>query len=85
VVVEDMADHCRKGTQGDCVVTEFEGSLDFRNGDLPAVPGLPIVPTIETAALLAVLFAFLYPIAQTSVVKSASTGADPALMEVVGH
>jgi hypothetical protein len=43
------------------------------------------VPTIETAALLTVLFAIPYPIAQTSVVKSASTGADPALIEVVGH
>ena len=66
-------------------MTKFEGSLDFRNGDLPAARGLPIVPTIKTAALLAVLFAILYPIAQTSVVKSASTGAGPALMEVVGH
>jgi hypothetical protein len=72
-------------------VSNFEGSLDFRDGYLPAARGLPIVPTIKTTALLAVLvayavgFAILYPIAQTSVVKSASTGADPALMEVVGH
>ncbi len=71
-------------------MTNFEGPLDFRDGYLPAARGLP-VPTIETTALLAVLlayavgFAILYPIAETSVVKSVSTGAAPALMEVVGH
>jgi len=71
-------------------VTNFQGPLDFRDGYLPAARGLP-VPTIETTALLAVLlayavgFAILYPLAQTSVVKSVSTGAAPALMEVVGH
>jgi len=56
-------------------VTKFEEPLDFRDGYLPAARGLPIVPTIETTALLAVLlayavgFAILYPIAQTSGVK----------------
>ena len=71
-------------------MTNFQGPLDFRDGYLPAARGLP-VPTIETTALLAVLlayavgFAILYPLAQTSVVKSVSTGAAPALMEVVGH
>ncbi len=72
-------------------MTNFEGPLDFRDGYLPVARGLRSVPTIETAALLAVLlayavgFAILFPIAQTSVVKSVSTGAAPALMEVVGH
>jgi hypothetical protein len=72
-------------------VTNLEEPLHFRDGYLPAARGLPIVPTIETAALLAVLlayavgFAILYPIAHTSMVKSVSTGGDPALMEVVGH
>jgi hypothetical protein len=71
-------------------VTKFEEPVDFLDGYLPAARGLP-VPTIETAALLAVLlayalgFAILYPIAKTDVVKSASTGAAPALTEVVGH
>jgi hypothetical protein len=59
-------------------VTEFQGSLDFCNGYLPAARDLPNIPTLGTAALLAVLFAILYPIAQTSVVKSASTGVDQA-------
>ncbi len=72
-------------------MTNFERPLEFRDGYLPAARGLPSVPTIKSAALLAVLlayavgFAILYPIAETSVFKSASTGADPALMEVVGH
>ncbi len=71
-------------------MTKFEEPVDFRDGYLLAARGLP-VPTIETAALLAVLLAYavgiaiLYPIARTDVVKSVSTGADPALMEVVGH
>ena len=72
-------------------MTKFEEPVDFRDGYLPAARGLPIVPTIESAALLAVLLAYavgfvvLYPIARTDVVKSVSTGAGPALMEVVGH
>ena len=71
-------------------MTKFEEPVDFRDGYLPAARGLP-VPTIETAALLAVLLAYavgiavLYPIAKTDVVKSVSTGAGPAVMEVVGH
>ena len=36
-------------------MTKFEGPLDFRDGYLPAARGLPSMPTIETAALLAVL------------------------------
>jgi hypothetical protein len=72
-------------------VTKFEEPVDFRDGYLPTARGLPIVPTIETTALLAVLlayavgFAILYPIAKMDVVKSVSTSAAPALMEVVGH
>ena len=51
--------------------------------------GLPIVPTVKAASLLAVLvayavgFAILYPIAQTDVSKGVPEGA--AVMEVVGH
>ena len=72
-------------------MTNFEEPLGFDDGYLPAARGLPSAPAIKTRALLAVLlayavgFAILYPIAQTSVVKSGPTGADPALMEVVGH
>ncbi len=72
-------------------MTKFEEPLDFRDGYLPVARGLRSVPTIETAALLAVLlayvvgFAILYPFAQTSAVKSVPTGADSALVEVVGH
>ena len=72
-------------------MTNFEGPLDFRDGYLPAARGLPSVPTIKSAALLAVLlayavgFAILYPIAQTSVVKSVTGSAEPALMEAVGR
>jgi len=70
-------------------VTYSEKPADFRDGYLPAAQGLPIVPTIKAASLLAVLlayavgFAILYPIAQTSVSKGVSEGA--ALMQVVGH
>ncbi len=72
-------------------MTKFEEPTDFRDGYLPAARGLPIVPTIQTAALLAVLisyavgFAILYPFAQTHVVKGVPTVADSALVEVVGH
>ena len=72
-------------------MTKFEEPVDFRDGYLPAARGLPAVPTIQTTALLAVLLAYavgiavLYPIAKTDVVKSVSTGAGPAVTEVVGH
>jgi len=70
-------------------VTYSEKPLDFRDGYLPAAAGLPIVPTVKAASLLAVLlayavgFAILYPIAQTNACKGVSEGA--ALVEVVGH
>jgi hypothetical protein len=70
-------------------VTYSENPVDLRDGYLPAAPGLPIVPTVKAASLLAVLvayavgFAILYPIAQTNVSKGVSEGA--AVMEVVGH
>jgi hypothetical protein len=68
-------------------VTNFEKSLDFRDGYLPAAAGVPIVPTVKTAALVAVLlayavgFAILYPIAETSVSKNLSPGNNPAATE----
>jgi hypothetical protein len=71
------------------VTTYSEKPFDFRDGYLPAAPGLPIVPTIKAASLVAVLlayavgFAILYPIAQDNLSKGAPEGA--ALMEVVGH
>jgi hypothetical protein len=71
-------------------VTDVETSLDFRDGYLPAAAGLPIVPTIKTTPLVAVLlayavgFAILFPIAETSAVKQASAGNSPALTEAVG-
>jgi hypothetical protein len=70
-------------------VTSLEKPLEFRDGYLPAEPGLSTVPTIKAGPLLAVLlayavgFAILYPIAQTSAFKGASGPA--GLMEVVGH
>ena len=70
-------------------MTYSEKPLDFRDGYLPAAAGLPIVPTVKAASLMAVLvayavgFAILYPIARTDVPKGASEGA--AAMEVVGH
>lgn len=70
-------------------MTYSENPLDLRDGYLPAAAGLPIVPTVKAASLLAVLFAYavgfaiLYPIAQTNVSKGVSEGA--AMMEGVGH
>ena len=70
-------------------MTYSEKPLDFRDGYLPAAAGLPIVPTVKAASLLAVLlayavgFAILYPIAQTNACKGVPEGA--ALVEVVGH
>jgi hypothetical protein len=67
-------------------MTKFERPLDFHSSDLPNVRGLPIGTAVKTAALLAALLAYavgfvlLYPIAQTSVMKSASEGNDPALI-----
>jgi hypothetical protein len=72
-------------------VTSLEKSPDFRDGYLPAAVGVPIVPSIKTTALLAVLlayavgFAILYPIAEASVSKNVSAGNNPALTESVGH
>ena len=70
-------------------MTYSEKPLDFRDGYLPAAAGLPIVPTVKAASLMAVLvayavgFAILYPIARTDVSKGMSERA--AVMEVVGH
>jgi hypothetical protein len=70
-------------------VTYSEKPLEFLDGYLPAAAGLPIVPTVKAASLLAVLlayavgFAILYPIARANVSKGVSEGA--AVMEVVGH
>ena len=70
-------------------MTYSEKPLDFRDGYLPAAAGLPIVPTVKAASLMAVLvayavgFAILYPIARTDVSKGMSGRA--AVMEVVGH
>jgi hypothetical protein len=67
-------------------VTYSETPLDLRDGYLPAAPGLPVVPTVKAASLVAVLvayavgFAILYPIAQTDLSKGVS-----AVTEVVGH
>jgi hypothetical protein len=72
------------------VVTHSEKPLDFRYGYLPARPALPTSPTIKTVALAAALlayavgFAILYPLAQSSVSRSAAEGNDPALMNFVG-
>jgi hypothetical protein len=72
-------------------VTNIENSLEFRDGYLPAAAGLPIVPTIKTTALVAVLvayavgFAILYPIAETSAPKNVSSGNNPVLTESVSQ
>jgi hypothetical protein len=64
-------------------MTNFEKRLDLRDDYLSPAPGVRIVPTVRTAALLAALlayaagFAILYPIAQASVSKSAAEGNDP--------
>lgn len=71
------------------VVTYSEKPLEFLDGYLPAAPGLPIVPTVKAASLLAVLVAYavgfvlLYPIAKTDVSSGAPGRA--AAMEIVGH
>jgi hypothetical protein len=71
-------------------VTHYEKPLGFHDGFLPARPGAPALSTLRTAALLAALLAYaigftiLYPLAQSSVSKSAAQGNDPALMDFVG-
>jgi hypothetical protein len=71
------------GEEEICAMANFEKPLDLRDDYLSAASGLPIVPTVRTAALLAALlayaagFAILYPIAQASVSKSAAEGNDP--------
>ena len=71
-------------------MTQYEKSLGFGDGLLPARPGAPALLTLKAAALLAALlvyaigFALLYPLAQASVSKSAAEGNDPALMDFVG-
>jgi hypothetical protein len=67
-------------------MTKIERPLDFDGGYLPNVRVPPIGTAVRTAGLLAALLAYavrfvlLYPIAQTSVMKSASDGNDPALI-----
>ena len=64
-------------------MANFEKRLDLRDDYLSISPGLRIAATVKTALLLAALlayaagFAFLYPIAQASVSKSAAEGNDP--------
>ena len=64
-------------------MTNFEKPLDFRERGLPSAHGLPSVAAIKTAVLLALLIAYglgflaLYPLVQTSAVKSAAEGNDP--------
>jgi hypothetical protein len=66
-------------------MTNFEKPLDFPDRSLAGARSLPSAAAIKTAVLMALLiayslgFAALYPLAQTSVAKSAAEGNDPML------
>jgi hypothetical protein len=65
-------------------MTNFEKPLDFPDRGLSRAHGLPSA-AIKTAVLVALLIAYglgfvaLYPLVQTSAVKNAAEGNDPAL------
>lgn len=64
-------------------MTNLEKPLNFRERGLLGAHSLPSVTAIKTTVLLALLiayglgFAALYPLVQTSAVKSAADGNDP--------
>ena len=72
-------------------MTKFEEPVDFRDrlsADCPWAADSADHRTdnlARRALAYAVGFGILYPIAKMDVVKSVSTSAAPALMEVVGH
>jgi hypothetical protein len=71
-------------------MANFQEPLGARRDYQPAVASSPSAQTIKSvlviAALIgyAMLFLLLYPIAQSSVSKSAAEGNDPAALEPAG-
>ena len=68
-------------------MTHFEKSLDAGDAYAPAAPPAQAIKTAVLVVALLVYaagFAILYPLAASSVAKSAADGADPVQIQFVG-